>query len=324
MNKKIYYQFFFFPVLLMILLSIILSAYDVNNYTHSVSNELLAIIYFLLLSTLIFYFLTLKIIKAIRLNEIKIKSLNDTITQQKQELELREMLLTQKSKNEALGKMMAVITHQWRQPLNTINSITAKIYKDMKVDELSPQRAILCINEIEDMTDFMSQTMTDFSNFYTPVSNKEYFNVKKSIEETFNIVFPKYCKNEKPEIEIESSEEIELLGLKSSFQQVFLTLINNSVENFEIKKIASPKINIQLSKEDYIIKVVYSDNGNGIEKSIIDKIFNPNITTKNDIPNRGLGLSIAKEVLKTSFNGTISVENSDDKSIFTILVKDAR
>ena len=193
--------------------------------------------------------------------------------------------------------------------------------KDTKLEELSSEKTLLCIGEIESMTEFMSQTITDFSNFYTPSHKKVNFNVKDSIEETFNIVFPKYSKEERPKISIESLENIELYGLKSNFQHVFLILINNSMENFETRDISNPKIDIQIYKEVYLIKIIFSDNGNGIDEKIIDKLFDPYTTTKSDTAQRGMGLNIAREILKTSFDGTIDVQNKGDQVIFTISVK---
>ena len=69
-------------------------------------------------------------------------------------------------------------------------------------------------------------------------------------------------------------------------------------------------------KQSVIITV--TDNGNGIPKDMIDKIFQPFFTTKPSGAGTGLGLSISYDIVKTH-GGELSVDSTEGKgSSFTI------
>jgi len=58
------------------------------------------------------------------------------------------------------------------------------------------------------------------------------------------------------------------------------------------------------------IKILVRDNGSGIPKDIIDKIFQPFFTTKPPGEGTGLGLSLAYDIITREHNGTLRVESS--------------
>ena len=65
------------------------------------------------------------------------------------------------------------------------------------------------------------------------------------------------------------------------------------------------------------IKVI--DNGNGIPKNIIDKIFQPFFTTKPTGDGTGLGLSLSYDIITKEHNGTIKAESKEGEgSVFSV------
>ena len=57
------------------------------------------------------------------------------------------------------------------------------------------------------------------------------------------------------------------------------------------------------------ISLNFYDNGGGVAENIIDKIFEPYFTTKDDTGGTGVGLHMAKEIIEKQFNGKLSVTN---------------
>lgn len=104
--------------------------------------------------------------------------------------------------------------------------------------------------------------------------------------------------------------KVDVLKLK----RVFSNMISNSVRFIENNGI----IKIEIYKEESFYKFIISDNGIGVEKDIINKIFEPLFTTDESRKNSGLGLSICKEFIEMH-DGTIKAYNNQGLSIeFTL------
>ncbi|HPN30511.1 MAG TPA: hybrid sensor histidine kinase/response regulator [bacterium] len=103
---------------------------------------------------------------------------------------------------------------------------------------------------------------------------------------------------------------------KKKLRQIFLNLIHNSLSALKNQK--KPKINIQIYKENAFLIVKIRDNGCGIDKNIIQSIWEPYFTTKDNASGSGLGLSIVKDLVD-ALSGTIKVEsNSGTGTCFII------
>lgn len=97
---------------------------------------------------------------------------------------------------------------------------------------------------------------------------------------------------------------------------VFENLIKNSIQALERK--AGKLISIKVyQKEDHVF-VEFADNGEGIEKENLNKIFEPFYSTLDHRKNVGLGLSMALGVVK-NHGGQILVESEKGKGTKMIL-----
>lgn len=100
------------------------------------------------------------------------------------------------------------------------------------------------------------------------------------------------------------------IGDENSLKQLFINLIINSIES----KKGSVRISIQLDAEpeDNILNISVCDNGPGISEDIIQDIFGPFFTTKEESKNAGLGLSICHHIVNLH-GGTITCESEVNK-----------
>lgn len=62
------------------------------------------------------------------------------------------------------------------------------------------------------------------------------------------------------------------------------------------------------------------DNGGGIEKQVIEKIFDPYFTTKAPDKGTGIGLYMAKTIIEKHMDGAINVTNTENGALFTIML----
>ena len=113
-------------------------------------------------------------------------------------------------------------------------------------------------------------------------------------------------------------KSIETLGNQYRLEQVILNLLSNAkyaVDEKE-KQVGADKfvkqISIELKKTNSGAIIKINDNGLGISKKIISKIFNPFFTTKSEKKGTGLGLSISYGII-SEMEGTIEVESEVGK-----------
>jgi hypothetical protein len=95
-----------------------------------------------------------------------------------------------------------------------------------------------------------------------------------------------------------------VVGNYSDLYRVFLNIITNSIEALKGNGIITFSVKNNRKKDKVIISV--KDNGIGISKNRIKRIFEMGNTSKSKNTNSGLGLSIVKEIIE-NLNGTIEV-----------------
>ncbi len=103
----------------------------------------------------------------------------------------------------------------------------------------------------------------------------------------------------------------------NEIKQVILNLIKNAEDILLEQKVLQPIITISTHKDTLTI----SDNGGGIPKNIINKIFDPYFSTKTNKDGTGLGLYMSKTIIEEHCNGCLSVSNSKTGAEFSIKLK---
>jgi len=107
--------------------------------------------------------------------------------------------------------------------------------------------------------------------------------------------------------------------------RVLLNLINNAFyavnEKAKLGAVSyEPRVTVSTKKRGGNIEICVADNGNGIPKKNVDKIFQPFFTTKPTGQGTGLGLSLAYDIIK-AHRGEIKVETKEGEgSEFVILL----
>ena len=106
--------------------------------------------------------------------------------------------------------------------------------------------------------------------------------------------------------------------------RVLLNLYNNAFYAVNEKKQTAgdeykPFVLVQTEALSDQVAIIVKDNGNGIPKNIVDKIFQPFFTTKPTGEGTGLGLSLSYDIITKEHNGTLKVESkAEEGSSFII------
>ena len=238
---------------------------------------------------------------------------------QKQSKSFENMLL-QQSRLAKSGEMIENITHQFRQPLNNISYILINIkkrFQNKNLDENYFERKVIQANE---QLDFLSKTIDDFKEFYTPSKKKEEFSIKDSIQNVFTILSADLKKrNIEFSTNFKVNEDIKVYGIRNELSQVLLALISNA--NEALKNTEKPFIEIEIDSTNAEVLIKVKDNAGGIKKRDIEKVFDPYFTTKEE--GTGVGLYLSKLIIEDSFNGKIKVENQKEGAVFSLFIEKA-
>jgi len=224
---------------------------------------------------------------------------------------LKDSVIQQQSKFVALGEMIAIIAHQWRQPLSQLS------FNDMYIKKMSNQQEIKDeVDKNEEIIQFMSETISNFENFYTKGEVKE-FNPIISINQALSLVDSLLNLNQIELIkEINSKKTI--FANSNSLSQVILSILQNSINIIKIRKVKNPYIKIILQdKQDYILLSI-EDNAGGIKGvDNINDIFKPFLSPA-ESHSSGIGLYMSKMIIENKFNGKIEAINTKEGAKFII------
>jgi signal transduction histidine kinase len=96
-------------------------------------------------------------------------------------------------------------------------------------------------------------------------------------------------------------------------------VISNAKDALQESKTEIPKIEVSVkATDDGKIRLIIEDNGGGIPDNILQRIFEPYFTTKEQGKGVGIGLYMAKEIIERHMHGKIWAENSGDGARFII------
>ena len=226
----------------------------------------------------------------------------------KQALKEKEQQLIQQSKMAAMGEMLENIAHQWRQPLSLISTLStgALMQKELGLN-LSIEDDIKTLTKINETTQYLSETINNFRDFFRTDKEKVEFNLKDLYLKTLRLVNSKF---ESLEIKvIENLKDIKLVNLENEIVQVIMNILNNAKDILETTTNQPRLIFVNIYEdEDYAILEI-KDNAGGVPMTIIDKIFEPYFTTKHQSQGTGIGLYMSEEIMSKHIKGSLSVEN---------------
>lgn len=239
-----------------------------------------------------------------------------------EEVKSQQAMLIQQNRLAALGEMIGNIAHQWRQPLNTLGLIVQDAQEAYTFGELNEHYIHTMSSKAMEQINYMSQTIDDFRNFFTPHKEKKFFSLTQSISDTIQVFIPE-MKKHGIMCQTTVDETLRVYGLKNEFSQVLLNLIKNAQDALLENHSKDPHIIITAKSDDKTIEISIADNGGGIPKTIMERIFEPYYTTKEEGKGTGIGLYMSKMIIEEHMNGRLSVQNSNDGAIFTILLNAA-
>lgn len=231
----------------------------------------------------------------------------------------QELYILRQTRLASFGEILNSIVHEWKQPLHRINMISMDLeitYNkgDLTKDYLSDQ-----LNEIEYQTKYMNDTVNGFLDYFSPQKEKEEFFLLDCINEAIKLLSVKFTKNDINYLINCSDTSIKTIGYKKEYTQVIIIILNNSIDAIIKEKIENPTIVFEVIEEDKKPLLSITDNANGIKIEPIDKIFDANVSTKDEKVSSGIGLFIAKRIIEDNMNKKLTCKNHYNGAKFSII-----
>ena len=237
----------------------------------------------------------------------------------KKELKHKEEMMISQSRHAAMGEMISMIAHQWRQPISVMAMGANNILANIELDTLDNETLQEEAKEIIDQTQELSKTIDDFRNFFMPQKKAEKVLIDDIINEVFSVV-GKSLENNDIEVVKKLNNSKKIKTYSRELMQVIINLIKNAKEALVESNADQRKIVISTLSDSDMAIIKICDNGGGIKEDVIDKIFDPYFSTKEEKSGTGLGLYMSKTIIEKHLNGKLKAYNNNVGACFEIIM----
>ena len=299
---KHYFAYIIGVNLLIIFLSIWLSWIISNNLTNAITR------FTSMISKINLFDKNLQPIRYYKNDELNalVKAYNKMIS----EIADQRERLSYIEKQSAWQEMARQVAHEVKNPLTPMKLMMQNFERKFDPNDPNNETKVknlsgVIIGQIE----VISRVATAFSEFaQLPKRNDEEINLNREIRNVLTIFSDE-------NIFIHASHDNIMMKIDKDY---LARIIINLVTNASQAKADNRKsvINVDIEKIEKRIKIIVNDNGVGISPDKLEKIFDPNFTSKNS--GMGIGLTMVKRMVE-DYNGTITVVSEVDKgATFTI------
>jgi signal transduction histidine kinase len=289
---------------------------------------------------LIIFFISI-VFENVRINAFnKVSSQKDELQQTLHELRATQDQLIHSEKMASLGELTAGIAHEIQNPLNFVNNFSELNIE--LVDELQQEltdgnidEAVAILENIKNnagkivlhgsRADSIVKGMLQHSRKST--GQKELTDINTLCEECIRLSYHGLRAKEKnfhADFKTDFDPNVgSIKVLPQEISRVILNLMNNAfyAVNAAVPLKGNdykPLVSLTTHRKDAddgipVVEIIVSDNGIGIPRDVIDKIFQPFFTTKPTGQGTGLGLSLSYDIITKGHNGTITVETKEGK-----------
>ncbi len=238
-----------------------------------------------------------------------------------------EKKLIQSEKMAALGDLVAGVAHEINTPLGIgvtgisyLLDSTTVFQKLFSADEAKKSDLEKFLDDCKEACQVTltnlnraAQLVTGFKQIAVDQSSdeKRTFNMKQYVEEILFSLHPR-IKKTKHVIDVDCPKELMVSSYPGAFSQILTNLIMNSlIHGFQAIKKGTITIDVQRDNNSLILR--YKDNGIGMNREQLSKVFDPFYTTKRGSGGTGLGMHLVYNLVSEKLAGEIECESTPNK-----------
>lgn len=232
------------------------------------------------------------------------------------ELNEQKSIMIKQSRFAAMGEMMSMVAHQWRQPLSTTTLMISNERIKLMLEGKEDNEYDEVLDKISNTMIYLSDTIEDFQTYFKPNKKSQYISTSELVERAHNFVKTR-LEMDKIDLHINTCIDERVDLYVNEVVQVLINMINNAIDALVENSVVDKEIWIDIRCDDEYVYINIEDNAGGIEDEIISKIFEPYFSTKSK-NGTGLGLYMSKMIIEKHANGKIDVLNTSKGACFTI------
>ena len=249
--------------------------------------------------------------------KVMIMVLRDLSVRKRLEAEREEMQhqLYQSSKMASIGELSAGVAHEINNPLNGVINF-AQLLKDEETPRSEFERQM--IDGIIDEGERIAQIVRGLLTFARAESHELGEVHFTDAIQTSIALFGRQFEKEGIKVEIDIDPDLPLVRADGSrLRQVVVNMISNAHYALKARTDSSERKMFRITarragKSGEIVRVEFYDNGIGIKRKDLAKVFDPFFTTRREAGGTGLGMSISFGIIR-DFGGKIDVESEEGK-----------
>jgi two-component system, NtrC family, sensor histidine kinase HydH len=212
----------------------------------------------------------------------------------------------------AVGQLAAGLAHELRNPLTSMKLLVQNATQRFHECPLTEKQLQVIQEEIGRM-EHTIQGLLDFSR--TAHLNRTRHDLRETIHRGVNLVEGRAKQQGVSIQEAFPQQPVMVDGDREQLHQVFVNLLINGLDS--MSKGGVLRVSMQKSPDKpEMCRISFCDSGSGIPQTVLDRIFEPFVTTKDR--GTGLGLAISRSIIK-EHNGDLTADNRQDGgAVFTI------
>ena len=220
-----------------------------------------------------------------------------------------EATLRRQDRLAALGKVVAGVAHEIRNPLNALSLTLQLLERRVRKGQATGDEAREAIHEVERLGVILDRWLA----FGRPdLGNRRVQDLQPLLERAIRVVDDQ-SRRKRIHLTVASngSQQLQADVDAPSIEQVLINLFLNAID-------ASPEggtVSVHLAAEPERVRIEVRDQGPAIPEAIRDHLFDPYFTTKEN--GTGLGLAVSREIV-CHHGGTIDFESADSGTTFIL------
>lgn len=223
----------------------------------------------------------------------------------------------------AINELLTNIAHQWRQPLTVISLAAQNAIEELEEcgdKEMIKKRMETVINYSKNITDVITQ-FTNIHSSYKYVK-EEPINLETLLR---SVIADKAGRVKTPiSFKLERQKEIIIDAKKAPLEKALSEIIQNSIDAALRNGIEKVDIEAELDVLKNGVKISIKDHSGGVKENILERIFEPYITSEFKSKDKGLGMYLVRHLIVEVLKGEIECKNSEDGLLITIVLNTAR